>query len=66
MVVFQFLKGAHENDGHRLLSRACCNKARGNGFNWKEGRVGLENFFYDEGAEELEQYRLCVDLSNLV
>ena len=38
----QYLKGAYENDGDRLFSRACSNRPRGNGFQLKEGRFRLD------------------------
>lgn len=66
IVALRYLKGAYKKDGDRLFSRACCNHARGNGFNWKEGRFRLEEIFYDEGAEVVKHYWLCVALSNVV
>jgi len=45
---FQCLKGAYEDDGDRLFSRACSDSPRGNGFKLKEGRFRLDirkNFF---------------------
>jgi len=36
------LKGAYKKDGDRLFSRACCDKARGNGSKLKEGRFRLD------------------------
>ena len=39
---FQYLKGADKKDGASLSSRACCNRARGNGFELKEGRFRLD------------------------
>jgi len=38
IAAFQYLKGAYKKDGDKLLSRAGCNRARGNGFKLKEGR----------------------------
>ncbi|KFP46699.1 hypothetical protein N323_11201, partial [Cathartes aura] len=38
----QYLKGASKKDGHKLFSRACCNRTRGNGFKLKEGRFRLD------------------------
>lgn len=34
---FQYLKGADEKDGKKLLSRGCCNRMRGNGFKLEKG-----------------------------
>jgi len=42
IVAFQYLKGAHKQDGDKLFSRACCNRTRGNGCKLKEGRFGLD------------------------
>lgn len=33
---FQYLKTAYKKDGDKLLSRACCNRTRGNGFKLKK------------------------------
>jgi len=41
-VAFQYLKGAYRKDGHRLFSRACCKRTRGNGFKLKAGRFRLD------------------------
>ncbi|KFM10245.1 hypothetical protein AS27_12833, partial [Aptenodytes forsteri] len=38
----QYLKGAYKKDGGKLLSRACCNRTRGNGFKLKGGRFRLD------------------------
>ena len=37
IAAFQFLKGAYRKDGENLLSRACCDRTRSNGFGLKEG-----------------------------
>ena len=37
---FPDLKGAHKKDGDRLLSRACCDRTRGDGLKLKEGDSG--------------------------
>ncbi|KAK4815832.1 hypothetical protein QYF61_008435 [Mycteria americana] len=42
IVAFQYLKGAYKKDGDRLLSRACNDRTRGNGFKLKEGRFRLD------------------------
>ncbi|KFR02776.1 hypothetical protein Y956_06361, partial [Nipponia nippon] len=42
IAAFQYLKGAYKTDGDKLLSRACCNRTRGNGFKLKEGRFRLD------------------------
>jgi len=39
---FRYLKGAYQKDGDRLLSRACCERTRDNGFKLKEGGFRLE------------------------
>ncbi|KFM09028.1 hypothetical protein AS27_14835, partial [Aptenodytes forsteri] len=38
----QYLKGAYKKDGGKLFSRACCDRARGNGFKLKGGRFRLD------------------------
>ncbi|KFW65284.1 hypothetical protein AS28_02204, partial [Pygoscelis adeliae] len=38
----QYLKGAYKKDGGKLLSRACCDRTRGNGFKLKGGRFRLD------------------------
>ena len=38
IAAFQYLKEAYKKDGDRLLSRACSNRTRGDGFKLKEGR----------------------------
>jgi len=35
IVGFQYLKGAYRKDLGRLFSKACCGRARGNGFKWR-------------------------------
>ena len=42
IAAFQYLKGAYKKDGDKLLSRACSNRTRGNGFKLKEGRSRLD------------------------
>ncbi|KAK4815282.1 hypothetical protein QYF61_024041 [Mycteria americana] len=37
----QDLKGAYRKDGERLLSKACCDRTRSNGFKLREGRFRL-------------------------
>jgi len=39
---FQYLKGAYKQAGEGLLTRACSNRTRGNGFKLKEGRFRLD------------------------
>jgi len=53
---FQYLKGTYKKDGHRLYSRACSDRKRGNGFKLKEGRfrLDIQNKFF-EGGETLAQ-----------
>jgi len=38
IAAFQYLKKAYRKDGDRHLSRACCDRTRGNGFKLKKGR----------------------------
>ena len=40
-MAFQYFKGACKKDGDRLFSGACRERARGNGFKLKEGRLRL-------------------------
>jgi len=45
---FQYLKGAYRKDGENIISRACCDRTRSNGFKLREGRFRLdirEKFF---------------------
>jgi len=39
---FQYSKGACKKDGDKLFSRACCARARGNGFKIKASRFRLD------------------------
>jgi len=41
ITAFQYLNAAYRKDGHKHFSQACCNRARGNGFKLKEGRLRL-------------------------
>jgi len=41
-VAFQYLKGAYRKDGENLLSKACCDSIRSNGFKLGEGRFRLD------------------------
>jgi len=45
---FQYSEGACQKDGHRVFSRARCDRTRGKGFKLKEGRFRLhtENKFF--------------------
>jgi len=43
---FQYLKRAYRKDGDWLLSGACCDRTRGNGFKLKEGRFRLDIRFF--------------------
>jgi len=48
VAAFQYLRRAYEKDGDKLISRACCDRTRSNGFTLKESRFGLDirkNFF---------------------
>jgi len=42
LAAFQYLKGAYRKDEENLISRACCNRTRSNGFKQKEGRFRLD------------------------
>jgi len=39
---FQYLKGAYRKDGENLLSKACCNRTRSNGFKLRKSRFRLD------------------------
>ena len=48
----------YRKDGENLFSKACCDRARSNGFKIREGRLRLDirkQFFYNEGGETLTQ-----------
>jgi len=82
IAAFQYLKGAYKKAGEGLFTRACSDRARGNGF--KEGRLRLDRrkkFFTLRmvrhwnrlprevvGASSLETFKTRLDgaLSNLV
>jgi len=40
--IFQYLKGAYKKDGEGLFTKACRDRARGNGCRLKEGRCTLD------------------------
>jgi len=42
LAAFQYLRGAYRKDGDNLLSKACYNRTRSNGFKLKEGRFRLD------------------------
>ncbi|KAK4812925.1 hypothetical protein QYF61_001040 [Mycteria americana] len=42
IAAFQYLKGAHKKDRDRLLSRACSDRTRGNGFKLNESGFRLD------------------------
>jgi len=42
IAAFQYLKGACRKDGENIFSRACCDRARRNGFKLREGRFRLD------------------------
>jgi len=39
---FQYLKGAYKNNGERIVTKACGDRTRGNGFTLREGRFRLD------------------------
>jgi len=41
IAAFNHLKGAYKEAGDKLFSKACCDRARGNGFKQREGRFRL-------------------------
>ncbi|KFQ85052.1 hypothetical protein N337_10017, partial [Phoenicopterus ruber ruber] len=44
LAAFQYLKGAHKKAGEGLLTRACSDRTRGNGFKMKESRFRLDRW----------------------
>jgi len=42
IAAFQYLKGAYKKAGEGLFTRACSDRARGNGFKLNEGRCRLD------------------------
>ena len=42
IAAFQYLQGAYRKDGDKLLSKACCDRTRGNGVKLREGRFRLD------------------------
>ena len=42
IAAFQYLKGAYKKAGEGLLTRACSDRTRGNGFKLEEGRFRLD------------------------
>ena len=55
---FQYLKGSYRKEWDRLFSRVSCNKTRGNGFKFKEGkfRLNIRKTSFTEGGEALKQF----------
>jgi len=43
IAAFQYMKEACRKDGENLFIRACCDRARSNGFKLREGRFRLED-----------------------
>ena len=52
IAAFQYLKGAYRKAGEGLFTRACSDRARGNGFKLKEGRfrLGIRKKFFTVGV----------------
>jgi len=42
IAAFQYFKGAYRQDGDNLLSKACCDRTRSNGFKLREDRFRLD------------------------
>ena len=42
IVAFQYLKGAHKQEGERLFTRVGSNRTRENGFKLRQGRFRLD------------------------
>jgi len=42
IAAIQYLRGAYTEDGENLFSKACCVRARGNGFKLRKGRFRLD------------------------
>ena len=57
LAAFQYLKGAYKKAGVELLTRACSDKARGNGFKLKAGRFrsDIRKIFFTMSGGALEQ-----------
>ena len=55
MAAFQYIKGVYKQDGERLFTRSCSDRTRDNSFKLKDDSFRLEEFFYNEGGETLEQ-----------
>ncbi|KAK4824374.1 hypothetical protein QYF61_014034 [Mycteria americana] len=67
IAAFQYLKGAYKKDGDKLLSRACCDRTRDNGFKLKEGRFRLDTrkkFFMMMVVKHWNRLPREVDLDN--
>jgi len=57
-VTFQYLKSIYRKGGDRLFTRVCCDRTRGNGFKFKEGKFRLDitkKIFYSEDGKALEE-----------
>ena len=42
IVAFQYLKGAHKQEGEQLFTRVDSDRTRGNGFKLRQGRIRLD------------------------
>jgi len=69
LAAFQYLKWAYRKVGKNILSRAFCNRTRGNGFKLREGRFRLDirkKFFTQPDLfEDIPAYCRAIGLDEL-